>query len=311
MSDPGPVPAQFPPLGTSVLDDGSGPTATVVAWVRTVLSLFLGIGSAVLLAAALVVAMSVQHAFDEEHPWAFMAVLLSVPQVRAEIAPDLVDDVEEAAGVTFSPAERVEAERAVDDVLASVQLRDAFRDLAVVDGRLDGTAFVDLAVAAVEDRAREASPAVRRPLETYADRIGTVTARQGAVAEVADSTDGFRQLRRFGYGVAGVLLVPAVVGWLLAVALARRRGLAAALVVSGGLLLASVLLAPGRALLDLLPGPLEVPGVVLATLGSLVGTGWVWSLVVWALVPPAVWATVRFVRRSRMRDEGAGHLWVP
>ena len=75
--------------------------------------------------------------------------------------------------------------------------------------------------------------------------------------------------------------------------------------------LASALLAPGRVVLDLLPGPLEVPGAVLATLGSMVGAGWVWSLVVWALVPPAVWGTVRVVRRSRTRDEGAGHLWVP
>lgn len=312
MSDLGPTPAPTPPLGTSVLDDGGGPgPAQVLRWVRTVVAGCLGIAAAAFLAASLVVAMSVHEAFDEEHPWAFMGLLLGVPEVRAELAPDLVDDVAEVSPSAFSPGERAEAERAVDDVLASPVLREAFRDLTVVDGRVDGTAFVAVVVGALDERARDTSPDVRAALEAYAAGIGTASEREGAIAEVTDSSEAIGELRRIGFAVAAVVLVPGLVCWALAVLVARRRGLAAALVLSGGLLLASALLAPGRAVLDLLPGPLEVPGAVLATLGSMVGAGWVWSLVVWALVPPAVWGTVRVVRRSRTRDEGAGHLWVP
>ncbi len=312
MSDPAHASTPAPPLGTTVLDGGSGPTpASVLGWVRTLLAAVLGAVAAVFLAAALVVAMSVQHAFDEEHPWASVGVLLTVPQVRAELTSDLVDDVTDLSGTTLSPAQRAETQQALDDVLGSPEIRDAFGDLTVVDGEIDGNAFVDVAVRELDERATGASPEVRAALEAYATRIDTVAEREGAVGRVEDGARTIEQLRRFGYGAAGVLLVPAVVCWLLAVGVARRRGLTAALVVSGGLLLASMLLAPGTFVLDHLPGPLEVPGLVLATLGSMVGAGWVWSLVVWALVPPAVWVVLRVVRSGRGRDEGAGPLWVP
>ena len=109
---------------------------------------------------------------------------------------------------------------------------------------------------------------------------------------------------------AAALLVPALVCGAIAVAVARRRALTAALVVAGGLLLVPLVLAPGRFVLDHLPGSLALPGAVLAALGGLVGSGWLWTIALLALVPPIVWWTAGSVRRHGSTDEVAGPHWV-
>lgn len=309
MSQSGP---ETPP-GLTVLDDGRGPDArTVLGWLRTLVSGVFATGAALGLAASVVVALSVEHVLDDEHPWAWASVLLSVPQARAELAGEVLDDLEEEAGRPFDAAERVELTRALDAVLGSPAVRRELADLAVVDGRLDGEPVIGAAVAELEAQAARTSPASREVLEQYAVAIRDTTDREGTVADIDGDAGGPGDLRGFGLLVAGLLLVPAAVCGAVALAVARRRGRAAAAIVSGGLVLAAVLLSPGRFLLDRLPGPLELPGAVLSALGALVGAGWLWALVLLAVVPPALWWAARSVRATRNADEGAGpRSWVP
>ncbi|MBS2937177.1 hypothetical protein KDN32_05425 [Nocardioides sp. J2M5] len=308
MSDRGPLPT----TGLTALGGGDAPDLrTAVDRLRTLVSGVLGAGAALGLAASVVVALSVQHAFDDEHPWAWASVVLTVPQVREEITGEVLGDLEDDAGAPFTPTERAGLQRALDDVLASTELRRELADLTVVDGRLDGDRVIDAAVRELEDRAADAAPREREVLSQYAADLREATEREGTVAEVADDGTTMRDLRGFGRLVAGLLLVPAAVCAAVALAVARRRGQTAVAIGSGGLALAAVLLSPGRFLLDHLPGPLEVPGVVLSELGALVGTVWLWALVLLAVVPPALWWVLGSARGARNADEGAGPHWVP
>lgn len=308
MSDHG----SAPPPGVTVLDGGGAPDVrTVLGRVRTVVSGLLGLGAALGIAASAVVALSVQHAFDDEHPWAWASVVLTVPQVREEIADEVLGDLEEESAVPFSPAERAGLQRSLEDVLGSAGLRRELADLAVVDGRVDGDRVIDAAVRGLEDRAASGSPREREVLTQYAASLREATEREGTVADVEDDGTALRDVRGFGRLVAGLLLVPAAVCGAIALAVARRRGVTAVAMVSGGLVLAAVLLSPGRFVLDHLGGPLALPGAVLSALGALVGAGWLWTLVLLALVPPTVWWAVRSVRGAGNADEGAGPHWVP
>jgi hypothetical protein len=119
------------------------------------------------------------------------------------------------------------------------------------------------------------------------------------VADAEETVEIIGKARIYVLVLAAVLLIPALVAGGIALAVARRRALTAVLISTGALLLTAVVLSPGRWLLEHLPGPLALPGGLMAALGTLVGTGLVWTLILLGLLPPAIWWAARNVRGQR------------
>ena len=315
MTDYRRAPDSSPPIGTTVLDAPGIDEEDVrkaLGWVRTAIAAAFGLGAACWLAFAVVVALTAQHALEPDRPLAAVSVTLSVPEVRADLAADMVDDLEEDNGTPFTPEERAEMVEALEGVLGSDELLDQMADAPGrrrADRRRGGDG--DDLPRAGGAGGRPAPRGPGRALERAARQIPEVAEKEGTTADVTDMVGVIEKVRRYAFIAAAGLLVPALVCGALAVAIARRRGLAAALVVSGGLLLATTVLAPGRLVLDHLPGSLALPGGVLAALGSLVGSSWLWTIALLGLVPPIAWWAVRSVRQGRTTDEVAGPHWVP
>lgn len=308
------VPDASPPVGTTVLDDSGideDDVRRALGWVRTAVAIAFGIGAAGWLALAVVVALTAQHALEPERPLAAVSVVLSVPEARAALAADMVDDLEEDNATTFSTAERAELAEALESVLGSDELIDQMADLPVVDGRIDGAVVMETISRELVAQAAGRPDDVRVVLERAARQVPVVAEKEGTTADVMDTVGVIEQIRGYAFIAAAALLVPALVCGAFAVVVGRRRGLAVGLVLSGGLLLASSVLAPGRFVLDHLPGSLALPGGVLAALGSLVGSGWLWTIALLGLVPLIVWWAIRSVRQNGSTDEVAGPHWVP
>lgn len=314
MTDYRRVPDPAPPIGTTVLDDPGLDDADLrnaVRWVRTVVSAAFGLGAALWLGFALVVALTAQHALAPERPLAAVSVALSVPEARAALADDMIDDLARDNGKPFPPRARIEMSEALDAVLGSDELITQLATLPVVDGRIDGAAVMTTISDELAAQAAGRSDDVRLVLERAARQIPEVADKEGTTTDVTEMLGVIAKVRRYAFFAAAGLLVPALVCGAVAMAVARRRGLAVALIVSGGLLLATTVLAPGRFVLEHLPGSLALPGGVLAALGSLVGPGWLWTISLLALVPPAVWWGVRSASDRGATDEVAGPHWVP
>lgn len=314
MTDYRRVPDSTPPVGTTVIDApgiDQDDVRVALGWVRTAIAIAFGIGAACWLALSVVVALTAQHALEPERPLAAVSVVLSVPEARTALAADMVDDLEEDSATTFSTDERAELAEALEAVLASDELLRQMADLPVVDGRIDGVVVMETMSRELEAQAAGRPPEVRVVLERAAAQLPKVAAREGTTADVSDTVGVIEKIRGYAYIAAAALLVPALVCGVIAVVVARRHGLSAAMVLAGGLLLASAVLAPGRFVLDHLPGPLALPGGVLAALGSLVGSGWLWAIAVLGLLPPIVWWAIRSVRQDSSTDEVAGPHWVP
>lgn len=314
MSDYRRTPDSAPPVGTTVLDApgiDEADVRTALRWIRAAISAAFGIAAACWLGLAVVVGLTAEHALEPERPLAAVSVALSVPEVRAGLADDMVGDLEEDNGASFTPEVRAEMVEALEAVLASDELLDQLATLPVVDGRIDGAAVMATIsrelLAQTAGRPRD----VQVVLQRAARQLPVVAEQEGTTADVTDMVGVIEQVRRYAFIAAAGLLVPALVCGAIAMAVARRRALAAALVLSGGLLLATTVLAPGRFVLDHLPGPLALPGGVLGALGSLMGSGWLWTISLVALVPPIAWWAVHAVGRSGPTDEVAGPHWVP
>jgi hypothetical protein len=308
------LPDPAAPIGTTVIDApglDDADVRTALRWVRTAISAAFGLVAACWLGLAVVVALTAQHALVPERPLAAVSVALSVPELRADLADDMVDDLEQDGATTFAPQERAELAEALEAVLGSDELLDQLAALPVVDGRIDGAAVMDTISRELRAQAASRPARVRVVLERAARQLPEVAETEGTTADVSDMVGVIAKIRRFAFIAAAGLLVPALVCGAVAVGVARRRGLAAALVLSGGLLLATTVLAPGRFVLDHLPGPLSLPGAVLAGLGTLVGSGWLWTIALLALVPPIVWWARGSLGKPGTTDEVAGPHWVP
>lgn len=314
MTDYRRVPDSTPPVGTTVIDTpgiDQHDVRAALGWARTAIAIAFGVGAACWLASAVVVALTAQHAWQPERPLAGVSVVLSVPEVRAELVADMVVDLEEDNATTFTPAQRDELAQALEAVLGSDELIDQLATLPVADGQIDGAAVMDTVARELTTQAAGRPDEVRVVLERAARQLPKIAEEEGTTADVSDTVGVISDIRRYAFIAAAGLLVPALICAAIAVGVARRRGLAAALVLSGGLVLASTVLAPGRFVLDHLPGALALPGGVLAALGSLVGSGWLWTIALLGLVPPSVWWAVRSVRGNGSTDEVAGPHWVP
>ena len=314
MTDYRRVPDPSPPVGTTVVDApgiDEDDVRAALGWVRTAIAVAVGLAAACWLALALVVALTAQHALQPDRPLAAVSVLLSVPEARTALAEDMVDDLEEDHTMTWSTDERVELGDALESVLASDELLRQLADLPVVDGQIDGAAVMETISRELVEQAEGRPRRIQVVLRTAARQIPELAEKEGTTADVSDTVGVIEDIRRYAFIAAAALLVPTVVCGAIAVGVARRRGLAVALVLSGGLLLTSTLLAPGRFVLDHLPGQLSLPGGVLAALGSLVGSGWLWTIALVGLLPPIAWWAVRSVRQGPTADEVAGPHWVP
>lgn len=261
-------------------------------WVRTVLAFLLGTASALVLASAAVLALGAVHVLSPDRPARAVPVLLSAPEVRTAVAEDIVTDIEQD-GVPLAAPDRTELVRAVEEVLASPDLHEQLRDLRPVDGRIDGTAVAATFEAELLAQAESRPPRVRQVLQVSAQHVRLELAEEGSSGDATGLVESMTLLRRWALIAAAVLLVPGLVAGGLALAVARRRPLTAVLVPSGALLLAVLALAPGRFVLERLPGPLSIPGHVLAAIGELSGPGTVWALLLAVALPPALWWTVR------------------
>ena len=309
-----PDPDAGPPLGTTVLDaPGIDPddVRTAIGWARTAIAIAVGLAAACWLALAVVVALTAQHALEPARPLAAVSVTLAVPEARTALATDMVADLEDENGAAFPPAEQAELTEALEGVLASDELLDQLATLPVVDGRIDGAAVMATISRELVEQAEGRPPRIQVVLRTAARQIPEVAEKEGTTADVTDMVGVIEKVRGYFFVAAAALLVPTLLCGAVATAVARRRALAAALVVSGGLLLATTVLAPGRFVLDHLPGSLALPGGVLAALGSLVGSGWLWSIALLGLVPLLAWWATGSVRQARTADEAAGPHWVP
>jgi hypothetical protein len=286
---------------------GERPGRGAAFWVRTVLSTGVGVVAATLLALAGVLAIFALVVVSPEHPGRAFVVALSVPEVRHDAADSLVADVEEERGSDFEPATRAVLVDAADAALAD---DDVLTTLGSV--RLDGTRLDPTAYAAALGRdltaqaGRTADPQERRVLSAFADELPGLVASSmdGAEAE-GDSIDfatGLPRIRRYGLVAAGVLAGVGLVALAVAAAIAVRRGLTAAVVPSAALVVTALALAPGEWLLGLGDGVGGALARAVAAAGQLAGAGVVWSLLLAALVPPALWWAAGSVRR---RDEAA------
>lgn len=314
MTDRRREPDPGPPVDTTVLDApglDDADVRTALGWVRSAISAAFGVGAACWLGFALVVALTAQHALEPERPLAAVSVALSVPEVRADLATDMVDDLEQDDGAPLTPQERDELQTALEAVLASDELLGQLAALPVVEGRIDGAQVMQTISRELAAQAAGRPRDVQLVLQRAARRIPEVAEQEGTTADVTEMVGVIAKIRRFAFIGAAGLLVPALVCGAIAVALARRRARAAAWVVAGGLLLVPLVLAPGRFVLDHLPGSLSLPGAVLAALGGLVGSGWLWTIALLALVPPIVWWAVGSLRANGSTDEVAGPHWVP
>lgn len=314
MTDDRRVPDLPPPVGTTVLD-GPGidedDVRQALGWVRTAVAIAIGIFAACWLALAVVVALTAQHALAPERPLAAVSVVLSVPEARTALAADMVADLEDENGTPFAPEEQAELAEALEGVLASDELLDQLATLPVVDGQIDGAAVMATISRELVEQGEGRPPRIQVVLRAAARQIPELAEKEGTTADVSDTVGVIEQIRGYAFIAAAALLVPALVCGTIAAVVARRRSLAAASMLAGGLLLASAVLAPGRFVLDHLPGPMALPGGVLAALGSLVGSGWLWTIALLGLLPPIVWWAIRALRRSRPTDEVTGLHWVP
>jgi hypothetical protein len=282
---------------------GERPGRGTAFWVRTVLSAGVGVVAALLLALAGVVGIFALVVVSPEHPGRGFVVALSVPEVRHDAADSLVADMEEQRGSAYEPATRAVLVDASDAALEDDDV------LAVLDDvRLDGTRLDPTAYAAALGRelttqaGRTGEPQQRRALAAFAAELPghVASSMDGAEAE-GDSIDfatGLTRIRRYGLVAAAVLAGVGVVALLVAVAIAVRRGLTAAVVTSAALVVTALALAPGEWLLGLGDGVGGALARAVAAAGRLAGAGVVWSLLLAALVPPAVWWVAGSVRRK-------------
>ena len=267
--------------------------------VRTVLALLLGTAAALSLAAAVVLALGAVHVISPEQPARIVPVLLSAPDVRSDVARDWADEIETDRGVRFTGAERAEVVAALDDVLASDELHRQLRELRPADGRLDLDALAVTLTDELRAQAADRSPTVRQTLREAADSILLELRRDAASADTGELVTGLSNLRRVALVAAAVVAVPGLLAAAIALVVARRRPLTAVLISSGTLLLTAVALAPGRFLLERLPGALSLPGHLLAGIGQLAGPGTVWAIMLAAAVPPGWWWALRSLRSAR------------
>ncbi len=233
MTDYRRAPDSSPPFGTTVLD-GPGidedDVRQALGWVRAAIATAFGIGAACWLAFAVVVALTAQHALEPDRPLAAVSVTLSVPEVRADLAAEMVDDLEEDNGTPFTAAERTELVEALEAVLGSDALLDQMAALPVVDGRIDGAAVMETISRDLEGQAAGRPREVRAVLERAARALPEVAEKEGTTADVTDTVGVIEKIRGYAFIAAAALLVPALVCGGIAVGVARRRGLAAALV---------------------------------------------------------------------------------
>ena len=301
MTDDRRVPEPTLPLGTTSYDspglvpDGV-PTAHIL---RTVISGFFATASTVLGATALVVAVTALFGLTPDRPMRMVSVTLSAPEVRAALVEELVTELDETGTRPLSADTRAQMADAFDKVLASEEFHRELEDLQVVDGQIDGTRIVAALSAELEAQSVGRPDDVRQALELAARDLPHVAEREGMIADAEETVEIIGKARIYVLVLAAVLLIPALVAGGIALAVARRRALTAVLIPTGALLLTAVVLSPGRWLLEHLPGPLDLPGGLMAALGSLVGTGLVWTLILLALVPPAIWWAARNIRGQR------------
>lgn len=271
-------------------DDGLG---SIGRSLGTVVVLLLGTASAVVLGAAVVVAVAAVTLLSPERPFRLVAVALAVPEARAFLADEMADDLEEERSVPLASTDRAALVDALDDVLASPELHRQLRDLRAEGDSIEWTELLTIYSSELRAASVGTPPEVRRVLEELATAAPPELQAGGGSTEVRGLRDTMNEVRGFVLVAALVLAVPGLVVGALAVAGARRRALAAVLVSSGALLLAVVALAPGRPLLERLPGPLSLPGQLMAGVGELAGAGAMWALVLAIAVPPGLWWALR------------------
>ncbi|MBA3781790.1 MAG: hypothetical protein H0X12_08065 [Nocardioides sp.] len=272
---------------------GSGGTSGL-DWVRTGLAGLIGLIAVALLSVSWLLVVAAVHVTSPDHPGRVAAVALAVPQLRDEAAESLVSDVEEKLERDLQPAERQQLVRTLDDVLASAEVERSLIDLRVVDGTLDARPFLAVVSDQLNDRAEQSAAtgdaaAVLEQLATGAtspevDRVGPMD---------EDITSGLESVRRLTLGAAVVAAVPAVIAALICIAIARRRGRTVMAVISGSLLGAALALTPAGSVLG------DALGPAVTTVGSIAGSGTVWTLVLAALVAPTVLVAVRARRGQR------------
>lgn len=272
---------------------------TVARGVRTALAFLLGAVAAVALGAALVLAVGVVHVLSPERPARVLPVVLAAPEVRLAAAQDMASDLESDRDVPFTDAERTALVDAIDQVLGSPELHRQLGELRPVDGRIDWTELAATFESELRAQAAGRPAEVQQVLRETAAEVPRLVEEEGSSADASGMVASLTEVRRWVLIAAGVVAAPGLVVGAIALAVARRRPLTAVLVSSGALLLAVLALAPGRFVLERLPGPLSIPGHVLAAIGELSGPGTMWALVLAIVVPPGGWWAARSLRSSR------------
>ena len=278
---------------------GGGAPRSAVSWARTVVSGVAGVATAAVLGFACVLGVAAVHVTSPDHPGRVLAALMSVPELRAEAADELVVDVEDQLGQPFAPETHHLLAAATEDVLGSPDVTGVLADLRQDEGRIDPAGFLDAVARSLDERAAGSDdPEVARVLREFAVAVDETTL-DDTESDVTDLPAIVRMLRGVLLVAAGACVVAALAGWGICVGVARRRGMAAAAVLSGALVLAALVLSTDVRLLRHAPRVVAVPGHVAAAAGQLAGAGTVWTLLAASLVPPAVWLAARSYQRDR------------
>jgi hypothetical protein len=253
--------------------------------IRTGFAVVIGAVATLLLSCACILGVVGTVIASPEHPGRLAAVALSVPELRAEVAEELVSDAEERVPRELTPVQRAVVVGTVERTLAAPEGIEALREVRVVDGRQD----LSPVLRAYADHLRgEAGLAEDARTEALLDRVIASLNDQSQVAQTNQTIrDGISTARGVSLAAALVFLVVGLLATAIAAAVARRGGLATAVILSGSLLMAGLALGFGDTLLGATSHPV---GAGLAAVGQVAGTPLVALLLIAGLVPVAVWA---------------------
>lgn len=282
----GPVPRQPVPLVP----------VSAGGWIRWVAALVSGLVTVALLAGVMTTLVAGWVLSDTSRPGRLVVVALAVPQVREGLAQDLTRSLTESLereGVRPDPTQEWVLRRAAEAALARPETSRALLEVRITDTDLDLRPVGAVISEELREHARTSAPEQRAVLVRVADDLDAGGGRDRLLVPL-DDTAGSLAAGRTGLRTLLVLgsLLPlgvATITGALALVLARRTGLTAALVVSGTLVATALLLRPDAWLVDLSAGTPSDVLRALAAVGGIVGPVVPWVLAGTAVLPLLWW----------------------
>jgi hypothetical protein len=234
--------------------------------------------------------------FTPQEPARFVAVLASVPQVRAVMVDEMVDEDEGAMSLT--PVARAEVSGVLDDLLAEPYVLRAL-PMLIQGAPVEETDPVRVRL--VEDLRQRAAPlrpeaaeVVRGFAQTLAD--GDLSAIEKSDAALAEGNQGVGRARvaitLFGLFLLVCALMPAT----LAIGIARHRAATAVALASGTLIVTALMLVLGGTWTGQMPAFVQVIAGLGSGIGLYAGNGSVAVLGILALIPLAAWGAAAALR---------------